>query len=138
MDLNSSKLWILFVVTALTTSCSTVRLFSNDVLDGTTWTLQSTGAGQVIPAELSLNFSEGQARGSAGCNRFQGGYSITDKHITFTDLNMTLMACADPDIMAFEQIYFRTLSSIRFYQMEEGRLILITGDGHELRYIRIN
>lgn len=123
---------LLGVLVALS-ACGTV-LRGVDPLEGTSWTLESIGS-TVAPGDRAptLEFSGGKARGSAGCNSFQGDYSSSSDKLNFSDLMMTLMACPDSEgVMELEQEYFAALQAAGQFELSEGRLSITTGDGKTL------
>ncbi len=96
------------------------------------WQLKSlTTDGIVVanPAERPvLAFSDStKMAGSAGCNRFFGSYTITEKgDITLVPGGITLMTC--PDI-EFEDKYMKALAEVKTYTVSKEELILKDAEG---------
>jgi heat shock protein HslJ len=116
----------LFLVLA---ACSS----SDSGLTGTSWNLE-TMAGQppVEGSALTLAFTADTASGSAGCNTFTGGYSVSGDTITFGDLASTMMACSD-ELNAQETAYLGALDSATAFDVSGDQLTLTTPAG-ELVY----
>jgi len=102
-------------------------------LGGTSWTLASIEAlgastGTLPGADITLDFSaDGQANGAAGCNTYNGTYTLTGDTLTFGPLITTRMMCPEP-IMKQEQAYLAMLSNPSTVKLETNSLTL-TFDG---------
>ena len=102
-------------------------------LAGTNWTLTSIEAlgaesGTLPGADITLDFSaDGQANGAAGCNTYNGTYTLTGETLTFGPLATTMMMCPEP-IMKQEQAYLAMLANPSTVKQETDRLTL-TFDG---------
>jgi heat shock protein HslJ len=64
--------------------------------------------------------------GSAGCNTFNGTYTIDGHAITFGPLATTRMACAD-DVMAIEDAYLAALDGASSWSIGEDGLLVLDG-----------
>lgn len=103
-------------------------------LTGTEWVLvelrgnpAGEGAGGKRPT-LTLQGSESQASGFAGCNRFTGGYELGKSGaLKFSALAMTMMAC--PDGMELEKAFSEALRDTTFFAIEGDTLTLEAADG---------
>jgi putative lipoprotein len=97
-------------------------------LEGTSWILADTLPG----TEVKALFENGQVRGSAGCNSYNGTYAITSvggvNKIRIGPLASTRMMCEEA-VMEQEQAYLAALQSARSYQVEENILTLSHADG---------
>jgi heat shock protein HslJ len=100
---------------------------------GFQWELIELNGGPVSPPENRevphLVFLEGEQRvaGSTGCNRIMGAYSMdADGSLQFGNLATTMMACPD---METEAAFLAALRSIRSSTIQDGRLLLIDGQG---------
>ena len=100
-------------------------------LDGTSWILTSlNGDSPIAGATFSLNFSEGQAQGTAGCNSFFGGYTQDGDSFSMPLLAMTEMYCMDPDgLMDQEGSYLQVLGQVDSFSVTGSQLRLETIDG---------
>ncbi len=83
------------------------------------------GSGQRKPF-LKLE-SEGRASASGGCNGMGGSYTVQGSSLAFGAMMGTLMAC-ESSIMEVENGLSRVLTKANGYRMEEGKLLLLTGD----------
>jgi heat shock protein HslJ len=101
-------------------------------LDSTRWKLQNLENQQVLPGTtITLEFKDGQMKGSAGCNSYGAEYSIQVRNgITFGSIARNLEACIEPEgVMEQEEQYLRALWTITSYRLEEDRLTLL--DEHD-------
>jgi lactoylglutathione lyase len=88
------------------------------------WSLVG-GSGQ------TLLLGGGRATGSAGCNRFVGGYTLAGERISFERLATTRMAC-EPEVMRAESDYLAALGRVERVSIENGELALAEREGAEL------
>lgn len=108
-------------------------------LRGTDWRLQSleaTGGPQQPPASgrpvaLLLDPSSDRVRGSGGCNRLLGGFSLEGNGLRFSTLASTRMACSEP-VMDFEVRVLRALDQVRGWRIEGRVLSLLDAGGRPL------
>jgi len=103
-------------------------------LEGVEWQLVSylgdDGMTDVLEdAPITIEFTEGRAAGSAGCNRYFTLYKSDGEMLTLDDkVGKTMMACPDP-VMAQEQAYLTLLPQTATYKIENGQLTLFNEDG---------
>ncbi len=99
-------------------------------LAGTSWTFVSIGGAPVAgdrPAEL--RFEADRMSGSAGCNRFGGGYAVADGVLTAGPLAATLMACPGA-AMEQERAFFALVKApVRIAFPADGTMVLTGADG---------
>jgi lactoylglutathione lyase len=88
------------------------------------WSLVG-GSGQ------TLLLDGGRATGSAGCNRFVGGYTLAGERISFEPLATTRMAC-EPEVMRAESDYLAALGRVERVSIENGELAFADREGAEL------
>jgi heat shock protein HslJ len=105
-------------------------------LAGTSWVL--TGgpftSGDPSGSGITLDFADTELSGSAGVNRYFGGYtSSTDGSLQIGVLGSTAMA-GDPDAMALEQEYLAALQSVFGYTVADGTLTLVGAADQVLTY----
>lgn len=99
-------------------------------LAGTNWTFVSIG-GVPVAAErpTALAFDADRLSGSAGCNRFSGGYSLADRTLTAGPLMATKMACPGAG-MTQESAFFALMRGpVSLTFPTDGTLILTGSDG---------
>lgn len=79
--------------------------------------------------DLTLQFADdGQAAGSAGCNRFFASYqAAADGSLSFGPVGATKMYCDNR--MDQESAYLDSLSQISQFKTEQDQLILSSADG---------
>lgn len=104
-------------------------------LAGTSWMVDEM-AGEPLPdgVEIRLTFDSEGVNGTV-CNTYGGGFeSDTTGSLSFTDLFQTEMYCTEPTgIMDVESAYLTMLQDdVEGYKIEDGRLLLLDGDGETL------
>jgi len=105
-------------------------------LADTSWTLTEirNGEGDLVPVltgtYVTAAFSaEGRITGSAGCNRYFAGYSLSGNRIAISDAGSTKMFCSDPEgIMVQETRFLEHLTASTGYRIEKVTLSLL-GEG---------
>ncbi|HEY9444599.1 MAG TPA: META domain-containing protein [Gemmatimonadales bacterium] len=107
-------------------------------LVGTTWRLENLpGTAVLDSAAPTLEFpTEGQAAGSASCNRFTAPVTVAGDSVTFGPLAVTRMACPEA-VMSQESAYLDALGKAERFRVE-GPFLYIYSAGREepLRFIR--
>jgi heat shock protein HslJ len=110
---------------------------------GTEWVLQgyispekeaisSVIAGTTVTATFT---SGGNLTGSAGCNRYGGGYTLDGANLSVSSLFSTLIYCEEPEgVMDQEALYLGLLEDVSSWRLEGGRLILTDADGTDLLF----
>jgi heat shock protein HslJ len=105
-----------------------------DPLAGTVWALASYGEpGAESPVitgpQLNLAFETGgQVGGFSGCNSFGGQYEVEGQSLSFSEINSTLVACAEEDLMAQELQYLQALLIAERFE-QDGDQLKIWYDG---------
>jgi heat shock protein HslJ len=100
---------------------------------GGTWTLVSYGdpaAPSTVLDGTSINLTIDSlgVSGSAGCNRYFGGYAYAENTISFAALGSTRMAC-EPAIMAQEAAYLAALGSAATFEIGGDTLRIVYAGG---------
>lgn len=116
-------------------------------VEGTTWVLVSfvepndqAGLEQPLPApldavagtEVALEFRDGTAAGSAGCNQYTAPYSLEGAALNIEDPVSTKMFCEPEGVMEQEQRLLSWLAEAETAQVHGGQLWLVLGDGRAL------
>ncbi|SBV31203.1 conserved exported protein of unknown function [uncultured Sphingopyxis sp.] len=107
-------------------------------LAGTNWTFVSIG-GVPVAADrpTALAFEAERLSGSAGCNRFSGGYSLADRTLTAGPLMATKMACPGAG-MTQESAFFALMRGpVSLTFPTDGTLILTGSDGQTAALKRV-
>jgi|GEM_PF-807793 len=105
-------------------SVDTEQLLNRD------WRLISvSGKALAGKSDATVRFSDrGVVTGSGGCNKFRGGYRLTDKGIEVSELTTTRKLCFTA-IMYQEQQLLRALRRAeRMVISEQGELMLYSGE----------
>lgn len=98
-------------------------------LDGTNWIVTHIdGTATVEDHEPTLAFADGNASGSATCNRFAGGFTQDGAALTIGQVAVTQMMCADDVWMAQEAAFLTALSSITTVRDSDGVIELLDAD----------
>ena len=118
-------LFVLTFVPFLLISCASGGNAAED-LNGTRWELLYINKSEPIPGSMvTIEFENGEVRGSAGCNSYFGSYQVKGNVISFGMLAMTEMACLEPEgFMEQEQAYLQFLSEVETFALEGERLML--------------
>lgn len=134
-----SVITLLLAACILPSACATSP--ATDVtLENKTWVMEKFGEPGNLQApvpgtEITLKFDSVNANfsGSAGCNRYFGGYRIDSSKLTIVEpLGSTLMACPEP-IMNQETQYLAILNKMESYKIA-GVKLTITGGGKIIEY----
>lgn len=133
----SIKLLVSSLFMIVLAACSQIGK-GDDPLNGTSWELRSLGSeGIVEGTNPTLEFSDGRVSGSAGCNSMGGDYQVNDNQLVIQELEMTLMACLDPEgLMAQEQLYFQALQQVDSFDLSVDQLSFVTKGGRTLNFVR--
>jgi heat shock protein HslJ len=106
------------------------KILPPDTLAGSNWTFVSIG-GVAVAADrpTSLQFDGNRLSGSAGCNRFSGGYMAADGTLTAGPLMATEMACPGAG-MTQEAAFFKLMASpVSLTFADDGTLALTGSEG---------
>ncbi len=107
---------------------------AEEALTGPEWIVTDIDGQPVLDdAAPSIAFLPNGVTGSAGCNRFNGGYEADAMSLTFGALATTRMACAD-DRMEQERAFLTLLSRVTTYEASEDGtgLVLTAEDGRTI------
>ncbi len=133
------RLYLALVIAALSLgACSEsdlIREAHPTTLAGTAWRVVSiNGRPSVAGSEPTTVFAAAEVRGSAGCNSYGGayGYEPSTGAITFRELGMTAMLCAEPIRNEIEAAFTAAITQAATASIDpEGRLVL-SGPGGEI------
>jgi heat shock protein HslJ len=103
-------------------------------LRDTSWELESLAGKDALPATtITLEFSDDQVSGTAGCNHYGGGYRAGADSLRVSDIFATEMWCEGPEgVMEQEQAYLAALSGAASYRIDGGRLEMLDGTGAQV------
>ncbi|MBN2149633.1 MAG: META domain-containing protein [Anaerolineales bacterium] len=117
-------LTILLVFSLFLSTCA-----KSEPLPAGAWNLVSLNGDPLISGtQITIEFSDGQASGSSGCNSYGGKYEQDGNGIKFSDMASTLMACADSGMMAQESAYLAALQAVESYEVSADTLTLSGAD----------
>ena len=121
----------ILVLLALVAGCASMSSSSGGTLTGQIWVLTEL-SGQPLVADTGITASfndDGSVSGSAGCNRYNGTYTVSGNSISFSvNMAMTMMMC-EQAIMDQESAYINTLGQVKTYTISGDRLSLNGADG---------
>lgn len=108
----------------------------SQAIAGTSWRVTAYNNGRQAVASvrpgsaLDLAFgTDGQASGSAGCNRYVAPYQASGTALSFGPAAATRRMCAEADLMEQEQQFLQALATVATARREGDRLELRTADG---------
>ena len=102
--------------------------------EGTTWQLiaYADSSGQLSMAlpdvETTAVFDGGRVSGNAGCNNYNGTYTVDGQALTIQLGPTTMMACPEP-AMAQEQAFFTNLAAAASYVLVGDQLHILNANG---------
>jgi heat shock protein HslJ len=108
-------------------------------LESGSFTAELFGGGQY--PKVTIRFEPGDhdtggASGTAGCNRFNAGYTRTATTMTFGTIASTMMMCSATQ-MATEKKFFAFLGDVRTWHLDASNtLTLTTAKGEMQRFHR--
>jgi heat shock protein HslJ len=115
-------------------ACSSTGAQPGGDLTDIVWALtELTGEPPVGGTSISAQFtSDGKVWGSAGCNRYNGTYTVTGSNITFSSpLASTMMMC-ETAVMDQESAYLKALGEAKTFAVNGDQLTLSGEDGTQL------
>lgn len=117
--------------TAVVTPTGETTTTVGSVLVGSSWDLVSVFGESVISGtNVTLTFDEATFSGNAGCNTYNGGYSMSDNKIVISDQIITTMMACEEGVMQQETSYLAALPKVVAYQIDGTTLNLITELGN--------
>ena len=88
-------------------------------------------------ADITLTFDPNEMRVYGRVvNLYNGGYTADGNNIKFEGFASTMMM-GDPQAMETEQEYFQFMPMVEKYELTEGKLTLISGDGKEIIFTQV-
>lgn len=150
MDQESAFLQALQTATSLTADENSLTIHTPDgdmqfapaqdaSLEGTDWVLSGIAQGDAVSStpidtDITIQFSDGQVSGSAGCNSYGGSYQIDGRTLTLSELMSTLMACAEDDRNQRESEFMTALNTVTQFRTDMNQLILSNDAGQDVLF----
>ena len=133
-------LWLVCVALLTTAGCQSVEGPKTPTLDGSNWELFAYGKTKpIFETTITANFSDGEIRGTAGCNSYFGSYTTDGMGIEFGELGWTAMACLNPPgVMEQETLVMEFFMNAERFELEDGRLYIYRSDGEAMTFDRLN
>lgn len=138
--LINSRLYAVMLVLGIlalsTVACAIPKPSETSGLENSTWILESYGKqGNMQKAlqgtEITAIFdsTEGEVRGSAGCNTYFADYKIKNSKLSILQLAYTEMYCLEPEgVMEQEKQYLKALQAAESFQVQDGKLQINSGN----------
>lgn len=102
-------------------------------LAGTAWVLEGLpGHPAMAGHAATLQFANGHASGSDGCNRYSRTYRETGGALAFDAGGATTQKACAPEVMAQAERFTAALTATRTYRIDAGRLLLAGAEGRVL------
>ena len=87
--------------------------------------------------DITLSFDPNEMRVYGGVvNRYNGTYTVDGDNIKFEGFASTMMM-GEPEAMEIEQEYFQFMPTVERYELTDGKLTLVAGDGKEIIFTQI-
>lgn len=127
----------LLAVALLLTGCAPVTDATHATaaigLDGTAWVLTAIqGNAPVADSNVTLNFEQGSASGSGGCNQYRAEYTTSGSKLELGLTSSTERACLAREKNAQETAYLHALAKVATFRISEERLVLRDTSGATL------
>ncbi len=88
-------------------------------------------------ADITLTFDPNEMRVYGRVvNLYNGGYTANGDNIKFEGFASTMMM-GEPSAMETEQEYFQFMPMVEKYELSDGKLTLIAGDGKEIVFTQV-
>ena len=88
-------------------------------------------------ADITLTFDPNEMRVYGRVvNLYNGGYTAEGNNIKFEGFASTMMM-GEPSAMETEQEYFQFMPMVEKYELSDGKLTLIAGDGKEIVFTQV-
>jgi len=132
--------WLACVALLTSAGCQSVEGTRSPTLDGSSWELFAYRKTKpIVGTTITANFSDGEIRGTAGCNSYSGSYTTDGAKIEFGELGWTAMACLDPPgVMEQETLVMDFFMNAERFELEEDRLYIYRTGGEALTLDRSN
>jgi heat shock protein HslJ len=132
-----NKNWLvisLCVLSLVLAGCASSGSQSGGALTGKVWALtELMGKPPVTGTGISAQFTaDGKVSGSAGCNRYNGTYTVSGSNITFSSPMATTMMMCEQAAMDQESAYLKALGEAKTFAVKGDQLTLSGGDGAKL------
>lgn len=124
--ISAAGLWMVVFILA---ACTPSDASQDGDLTGRVWVLtELNGKPPMAGTGISAQFSaDGKVMGSAGCNRYNGSFTISGENITFSSpLASTMMMC-EQAIMDQESAYLQALAEVKTFSLT-GNLLTFRGE----------
>lgn len=99
------------------------------LLEGAEWVVEDLGgAGIIDSSHVTLQFQDGRAAGSAGCNRWFAEVRLSGEGLSFGPAGSTMMACPDA-LMAQERRFLDALEKVDGVDIDGTGALRLTAGG---------
>ena len=139
--MNKTSFVFAFITVIFLSACSSSRNSNIKEITGTTWELEYLAGTTLSFKELfpqknpQLTFEKESKTvlGNDGCNGYNAPFLVEGKKLSFGEPGpSTLMYCGEG-----EAFFRKNMKKIDGYKMDEGKLVLLSGDEEMLRFHKI-
>ena len=108
-------------------------------LENTNWVLEAIIEGPVTQhavqmPNIRLRFNSGLFESSAGCNTYQGAYTLSGQALSIENLQVVQVPCNQMDEdLSLQSQYFDILAQVKTFQIDGSRLLLQTAGDRGLQ-----
>jgi heat shock protein HslJ len=126
--MKTNHILLIFIMVIALSACLVGNSPALSDLESNIWVLRSDAGNPLIEgSSISLQFTDGLISGNAGCNHYGGGFTVSGKKISFSDIYATEMYCMDPaGVMDQEQSYLSALRDADHLYISDDVLTLTT------------
>jgi len=105
-----------------------------NALRNTAWELESLAGNAVLSGTtITIEFSDDQVSGSAGCNQYGGSHQAGKNSLSVSDVFATEMGCLEPEgVLEQETTYLTALRGATSYQITADRLEMFDEAGGQV------
>jgi heat shock protein HslJ len=98
------------------------------------WSLVALNGGpRITGTAISASFNNGRVSGNTGCNQYFASYTVAGSSVTIGGIGSTKMYCSFPEgVMEQEALFFRLLSQVATWSLDDGKLVLRDESGREI------
>jgi heat shock protein HslJ len=99
---------------------------------GTSWRVVTVGGRAPVAGSVpTITFEVARVTGSGGCNSFGGSYrhDAGSGRISFENLGMTAMGCAERQVTEFETVFSQALVQVELVSVDARGLLTLSGPG---------
>jgi heat shock protein HslJ len=127
---------------SLAAACATAGRGATSSIGGAEWHAIEIDGTAAVPNDVSqrpsllVDIDSARVSGSAGCNRFGGGATVSGETIRFTKLFSTRRACIDDRLNQQETRYLAALEAVDRFSISGDTLTLFAAGQPRAKFTR--